>query len=205
MARRSGGWWVGTCAFANRGGEFRTELHSVVRRRSRSPSTRLSKPQAEMRATTMTSRRLLLIVVVLGVVGALWSLFRPAPSDADRIRAVVDHVVAGAEAADVGDVLAPVSESFRGSARGHTFDKAGLRTVLAAQFLRRGPLFIVVGEIAVASEGDGATASFEAFMAESPDALTEILPIAADQWRFDVTLAREDGEWRLTGATGAPI
>ncbi len=153
----------------------------------------------------MTLRRLALVAALLGLAVMLWWLLRSPPSEADRVRAVVHQVVAGAEAADVGDVLAPVSEAFRGRARGHDFDKAGLRTLLAAQFLRRGPLFILVGEIAVEIEGDRATASFEAFMAESPEALIEILPVSADQWQFDVTMAREGGDWRVTGATGEPL
>ncbi|MSQ03680.1 MAG: hypothetical protein EXR71_17640 [Myxococcales bacterium] len=153
----------------------------------------------------MRRRHLVLVVAGLAVAGSVCWLLRGPQSDADRIRATIHEVVAGAEAGDVGDVLAPVSQSFQGSARGHGFDKAGLRTLLGAQFLRRGPLFIVLGEIAVEIEGERATASFEAVMAESPEALTEILPIAADQWQFAVTLAREDGGWLVTGATGRPL
>ena len=132
--------------------------------------------------------------LALVVLGTWW--YWPEPTEEDRVRAVVHAIVEGAENADVGDVLDHVSEHYAAADAG----KPELRAVLTAQFLRRGPITVLPGEIAVSIDGNRAHARFDALLAESSRDWTEILPVSADGWHLEVDFAREDGAWRVVGA-----
>lgn len=141
-------------------------------------------------------RALLAGLVVVGLGVGLWTWLRPAPSDEDAVRAVVGSIVAGVEAGDVGDVMTHLSADFRGD----TLDRDAVRSLLTAQFLRRGPIRVITGAISVSVTGDAATASFDALLAEHGQVWSDILPVNADGWHFDVALRREDA-WRVTRAS----
>lgn len=140
--------------------------------------------------------RIAALVAVLVAVLA-WALW-PAPTEEDRVRAVVRGVVAGAEAGDVGDVLVFVSDRFTGD---EGLDKGTLKTVLQAQFLRRGPITVIVGDIPVTIQGNTAHASFDALLAEGSHQWTDILPVSVDGWHFETDFVLEaDDTWRVTHA-----
>lgn len=145
----------------------------------------------------MTRRQALGGVLVLGIVGlgvALW----PAPSDEDRIRDVVHAVAAGAEKGDVGDILEHVSARYRASEFGVDLDRGGLRGALIAQFLRRGPIAVVIGPIEVVVQGDRATATFEAVLSEGTGRWQDVVPAGMDGWSLEVGFVREEGDqWRV--------
>lgn len=139
--------------------------------------------------------RLIALGVLVAAAATAWFLW-PAPTEEDRVRAVVHAIVEGAEQGDVGDVLAHVSEHYAQGDLG----KAELRAMLTAQFLRRGPLTVIPGEIVVQADGDRAHASFDALLAEHARDWTEVLPVNADGWHLEVDFAREGEDWRVVGA-----
>lgn len=149
----------------------------------------------------VTRRRGLGLGLGLGLVGLVWVLW-PGPSDEDRIRAVVHAVAEGAEAGDVGDVLVHVSSRYRASEFGIALDRAGLRGALIAQFLRRGPVAVVIGPIEVVVEGDTATARFEAVLSEGTGRWQDLVPVGMDGWSLEVGFVREEGDtWRVVHHT----
>ncbi|GDX81731.1 hypothetical protein LBMAG42_35420 [Deltaproteobacteria bacterium] len=155
----------------------------------------------------MTLPRIGLVALVLLLLsGAVWFL-RPAPDEADRVRAVIHAVVAGAEAGDVGDVMAPLAEGFVAESDGLTTDKATVRSLVTAQLLRRGHITVLVGEIGVDVQGETAHASFDDLLAEAGQEWTEVLPVDGDSWHLEVDLRRTDDVWRVTRAarSDAPI
>ncbi len=146
----------------------------------------------------------LLLLLLIG--GAVW-LLGPAPDEADRVRAVIQAVVAGAEAGDVGDVMDPLAEAFVAESDGMTSNKATVRSLVTAQLLRRGHITVLVGEIGVTVDGDDAHASFDALLAEAGQEWTEVLPVDADSWHLEVDLQRRSDVWQVTRAvrSDAPI
>ncbi len=148
----------------------------------------------------MVIRRAWLIFAVLFVIAA-WFLW-PRPSEEDRVRAVVAAVAAGAEAGDVGDIMEHVSPRYHGSEDGLGVDPRTLRAGLALQFLRRGPIGVVLSPVEVTITGATAHARFDAAVLEGGGKWSELLPRNGDGWHLEVDLDREeDGEWRVTGHT----
>lgn len=144
-------------------------------------------------------RPLLFALALLGAVaGAAWALW--PVSDEDRVEAAVSEVVQGAREADLGAILGPISESYA-DAQGLTKDT--LRGYLFRQFRSRGPIGVHRGPIAVEVTGQTATARFDALLVEGVEGA--ILPTNADAWSVTVDLRKEDGDWRITGHTRAPL
>ncbi len=147
------------------------------------------------------SRSLVLVALLALTAGGLaWWLW-PAPDESERVRQAIRAVVAGAEAGDVGDVLAPMAPGFVAESRGTTVDQQTLRGLLAREFIRRGPIFVLLGEIEVSIEGTHAEAEFDAVLAENSDKLVDLLPVDADAWHLEAELQLHDGEWQITRAT----
>jgi hypothetical protein len=143
----------------------------------------------------------LVVLVVLALSGAVAWALRPAPSEAERVRETIRAAIAGAEAGDVGDVMAPLAEDFVAESGGGRVDRATVRALLTREFLRRGHISVLVGEIAVTVEGAEAEASFDAVLAESSNQLTDLLPVDADAWHLEVALHRSGEDWTVTRAT----
>lgn len=151
-------------------------------------------------APTMQASRALAAAVVLALGGAAWFLW-PMPAEEDRVRATIHAIVEGAEAGDLGQTTDPLAPSFVAESEGSTLDRQTLRALLAREFLRRGPIFVLVGEIQVSLEGNVATASFDAVLTENSEKLVDVLPVDVDAWHLDVELRKVDGAWSVTRAT----
>ncbi len=144
------------------------------------------------------SRRSLFVLLALLTVGGLgWALW-PAPNEADRVRAVIGGIADGAEAGDVGAMMAPLGEGFVAESDGYTADKPTVRAVVMRQFLRRGRVSTLLSKIEVTVEGVGAHASFDAILAESGAEWTDVIPVDADRWHLEVDLRRSEDEWSVT-------
>ncbi len=139
--------------------------------------------------------RLVAVAIVAALAVGAW-LSWPAPTEEDRVRAVVHAIVDAAESGDVGDVLAHVSENYRTGDAG----KPELRALLTAQFLGRGPITVLPGDVAVDIDGERAHASFDALLAEGSRDWKEVFPVKADGWHLEVSFAREGEDWRIVSA-----
>lgn len=142
------------------------------------------------------ARRLVVVLLLLGLGAAGWVLW-PAPSEEDRVRAVIAAVVGGAEEGDVGDVMVHVDAAYHADEGGFGLDPEGLRGALSLQFLRRGPVVVVLSPVEVQVEGDRAHARFDAAVAET-GGWGDLLPVDADGWHLEVDFHRgEDDAWRV--------
>lgn len=136
-------------------------------------------------------------LALLGV--AVWHSW-PAPTEEDRVREVVGAIVEGAEAGDVGDIVDHLSPRFRGTEGEESFDRDTLRSFLVGQFLRRGPISVVLGPIDVVVTGAQAHARFDATVVEREGGWNDVLPVNADGWRLEVDLTLVDHEWLVVGS-----
>lgn len=141
------------------------------------------------------SLALVLLLFLLGAVG--WALW-PAPTEEDRVRAVIAAVVEAAEEGDVGDVMVHVDPAYRADEAGFGLDADALRGALSLQFLRRGPVVVVLSPVDVEVTGDRAHARFDAAVAET-GGWGDLVPVNADGWHLEVDFHRsDDGAWRVT-------
>lgn len=123
----------------------------------------------------------------------------PDASDEDLVRQAIQTVAEGARQADLGTTLEPVSRDYVDE-RGLVYDE--IKLFLFREYQRRGPITVLLSDIAVTIEGDTATADFSAFLADgiSISAL-DFAPGEAEAFHFLVQLRREQGDWQITSSS----
>ncbi len=133
--------------------------------------------------------------VVAGI--ALWVVW-PDASDEDKIREAIHAVAEGARNADVISTMRPVSRDYVDE-RGLTYDD--VRGFLFREFKRRGGITVLLSDIDVTVHGDTAEADFGAVLADGIDiGALDFAPGDADSFTFHVQLARDGGDWKITGS-----
>jgi len=132
-----------------------------------------------------------------------WRLSRTPPSDEELVRALFDRAARAAEEKRAGDAVADVSERFRGQG----LDRRELQRFVAFQALRGDWNAVAILGSRVEVEGDRARAVVDAALVRSGSgpALADRLPAAGSTWRIETSLEREDGRWRVTGASWRPV
>jgi len=120
------------------------------------------------------------------------------PSPEDRIHEVISAAEKGAEARDLSDVMALVSDRYS-DLRGQ--DKAAIRDVMRGYFLLNQSIHLLmrVEDIEFPSE-EVATARVTVGMLGRQDGGTDDWSYAAEVHEFDVRFFNEDDEWRLQSA-----
>lgn len=154
----------------------------------------------------MRRRTLVAVLAVAALAGAaaLARLSAPPPTDEERIRALLDGAARAAVERRIGDVVAGVSERFRGEG----LDRRGLKQLVAAHVLRGEWVGVSLSGVSVAVDGARAEVVADAVLSRSlgaGKALVELLPGEASAHRFDLALEREPGGWRVVGARWRPI
>jgi hypothetical protein len=128
---------------------------------------------------------------------ALWIVW-PGPSDEEQIRDAIRAVGDGARAGDVLATMKPVSRDYVDE-QGLTYDD--VRGFLFREFKRRGGITVMLSDIEVTLNGDTAEADFHAVLADGIDvASLDLSPGDADSFTFHVWLARDGGDWKITGS-----
>ena len=128
---------------------------------------------------------------------ALWAVW-PDSTDEDQIREAIQAVAEGARRADVLATMKPVSREYT-DAQGLTYDD--VRGFLFREFKRRGGITVMLSDIEVTVLGDTAEADFSAMLADGIDvASLDFAPGDADSFTFHVELARDGGDWKITGS-----
>jgi hypothetical protein len=156
----------------------------------------------------MSRRTLFLALAIVALAGAMgWRLLRvPAPTDEERIGALLDRAARAAEEKRVADVVEPVSERFRGGG----LDRRGVKQLVAFHVLRGEWVSVSISSprIRVLEEGAGARANVDVVLARGAGkgkALDALLPGEASVHRIACRLEREDGDWRIVEATWTPV
>ena len=147
----------------------------------------------------MKTRNLVVGALAFAVVAGmtLWAVW-PDPSDEDQIREAIQAVAEGARRADVFAAMKPVSRNYVDE-QGLTYDD--VRGLLFREFKRRGGITVMLSDIEVTVHGDTAEAEFHAMLADGIDiSALDFAPGDADSFTFEVELAREGGDWKITRA-----
>jgi hypothetical protein len=155
------------------------------------------------------SRRTLFLALAAAALAGLgaWRLLRePAPTDEERIRALLDGAARAAEERRVGDAVEPVSERFRGEG----LDRRGVKQLVAFHALRGESVAVSVAaaRIRILDDRSAARANVDVVLARGAGkgkALEALLRGEASVHRFACRLEREDGDWRIVEATWTPV
>jgi hypothetical protein len=145
------------------------------------------------------------VVVLAALVAALaWWLGRTPDSEEARVRAVFLDAARAAEEKRPADVVARVSERFRGAG----LDRRGVKQLVAFEVLRGEWVSVSIAGVTVEIEGSRARANVDAVLARAAGqgkVLAELLPGEASAHRFACRLEKEDGEWSVVEASWRPI
>jgi hypothetical protein len=151
-------------------------------------------------------RRTLLIgavAVAVVVVAVARRAGRAPETDEDRIRALFARAATAAAERRVAGVVEGVSERFAGGG----LDKQGIKRLVAGMLLRGDWVSVTIAGIAVTVQEGGARANVDVITARggTGKALAELAPQEAAAHRIACRLEREDGDWRVVGATWEAI
>ncbi len=154
----------------------------------------------------MTSRTLAIAAAVVALLGGgflAWRALRPAPTDEEQIRALIDATARAVEAKRPGDAVAFVSERFRGQG----MDRRELRQFITYNAMRGSWNAVVPVAVRVDVQGDRAEAVVDAALVQGARAegIAAVLPANADTWRIEIALEREPEGFRVVTARWRPI
>jgi ketosteroid isomerase-like protein len=150
----------------------------------------------------MARRTLLLGLGLLALAGAALlarHLSRAAPSDDERILALLQAAARAAGEKRVGDAVAGVSERFSGEG----LDRRGVKQLVAWQVMRGEWVSASIAEARVQVSGDSARAVAILVLARSDRGarLADLLPADGAVHRLALLLEREQGEWKVVRAS----
>src|SRR6266702_2535428 len=147
----------------------------------------------------------LLALLLLAALGVLVSvrLLRKPPSDEEQIRTLLVDAARAAEEKRIGDAVRDVSERFRGEG----LDRREVKQLVAAHVLRGTWVSVAIAGTKIDVRGELARAAADVVLSRSGKGtpLAELLPEQASVHRFLLDLAREEGKWKVVGASWRPV
>jgi len=137
--------------------------------------------------------------VFLAVLTAILASGCHSDTEQDKVRKVVHKVQQAAENKEIKQVLSHLSRTYK-DPQGNNHDD--IKNLLLYYFFRHAKVSVYIANLEARVEGSHATAAFQAVLSgRNKTAPTgDILPEALGAYNFDVTLARESGEWRIVSA-----
>jgi hypothetical protein len=148
------------------------------------------------------ARRFAVLKYVLFAVLSILVVFAPCchrETEEDRVKKVITSVQEAAEKKEVRSVLEHISKSYK-DPRGNDYE--GIKGLLAFYFLRHQKVSVYIPGIEVTINDSAAQARFQAILAGDTkgESASVILPEALGAYQFEVSLAKEGGQWKITSA-----
>jgi hypothetical protein len=134
-----------------------------------------------------------LCVLLLTILGSC----SDSQSPEEAVRSVITSMEKAAEARDVGDMVEHVSESYRD---GYGQGRDEVSRYIRGYFIANQSIHLLtrIEELDFPSKEEARATVLVGMLGRDAGAAT--WDVAADVYRFKITLLREDGEWKLTYA-----
>ena len=119
------------------------------------------------------------------------------------MRKTIDSVIAAVRERDIKPVANAVSEQYSDRERN---DKQHVLSLVRMQFVVHPNLHLVakISSIECPEPVQARVLMFAALASVPPGVLPDLRKLSADVFRFDLTMADEDGTWRVQRASWAP-
>ena len=130
---------------------------------------------------------------------ALFAAGCSKPDDRTQIERLIRSAVQASKDRSPNDILARVAEDFKGP-RGAS--RRDAKRMLVGRLVGDRWLYVVERSLDVQVEGKSATAALRVLLAEgnAVKRLEDLVPTDASALRFDLRLAKRDGEWWVIAA-----
>jgi len=119
-------------------------------------------------------------------------------TEQDKIRKVITSVQQAAEEKDIKKIITCLSRTYHDP---QGYDHDTIKGLLLGYFFRHQKVHVLVPEIVISVDGAGAKAEFQAVLTGGQTgSAADIMPEALGMYTFDVSLRKEDNEWKVVSA-----
>jgi hypothetical protein len=119
-------------------------------------------------------------------------------TEQDRIRKVIAGVQKAAEEKDVKKIITSLSKTYH-DPQGYDYDS--IRGLLLGYFFRHQKIHAYIPDIIISAEGTSGRAEFQAVLTGGQSgSAADIVPESLGMYAFDVSLRKEDKEWKVISA-----
>lgn len=144
-------------------------------------------------------QRFIEICLVLLAVAAMLAPGCSRQTEEDKVKKVITDVQAAAEEKEIRKIVDALADTYS-DPRG--FDREGIRRVLLGYFLGYPKITVYINYLRVSVDGASARASFQAVLTsgKKTGSPADVIPESLGVYRFDVSLNRISGDWKVTSA-----
>lgn len=141
-------------------------------------------------------RRILKIILFVAAISAFGC---HTQTEQDKIRKIVTDIQEAAEEKDVKKMLNSLSRTYH-DPQGFSYDT--IKGLLVGYFFRHQKIHVYITNLDVSAEGAAGKAVFQAILsgASKTRTVADIVPEALGMYSFEVTMKKEDGDWKVTSA-----
>lgn len=152
---------------------------------------------------TMNRKRLVCVIVLIALVIINLCSCRRGPEE-ETIRNIITGIQEAAEEKDTSKIMKNVSDTYNDT-QGMTHES--LKRLLRGYFLVYPKISVYVNYLKVSVIGASASATFQAMLTsgQKKGSLTDVIPQSLGVYRFDVSLAKESGNWKIVSAEWRPV
>ena len=142
-------------------------------------------------------RRVATILIIFAV--AVVFIGCSKETEESKVKKVITEIQAAGEEKEVKKIMTHISKTYN-DPRGYNYE--GIRGLLLGYFFRYPKISAYIAELTVSFDGASAKASFQAMLTSSDKtgSIKDIIPQELGVWYFDVTLEKEEDEWKVTSA-----
>lgn len=138
------------------------------------------------------------VTIILAAVLLVFPLSCHKQTEEHRVRKVVASVQMAAEEKKIASILGHISTSY-GDPQGHDYE--GIKGLLAYYFFRHQRVSVYIPGIDASVQGTAARATFQAVLTGANGSTGGVLPESLGVYDFDVSLTREEGDWKVITAS----
>lgn len=120
-------------------------------------------------------------------------------TEQDKIKKVITGVQKAAEEKDIKKIIAGLSKTYR-DPQGYDYDS--IKGLLLGYFFRHQKVHVYIPDIVISVEGGSGRAEFQAVLTGGQaGSSADIFPESLGIYNFDVSLLKEENEWRVISAS----
>ncbi|MDD3845090.1 MAG: nuclear transport factor 2 family protein [Syntrophorhabdaceae bacterium] len=120
-------------------------------------------------------------------------------SEEEKVGKVITDVQAAAEEKDVKKIINHLADTYNDP---QGFDRDAVRRVLLGYFLGHPKITAYITYLKISVDGPSARAAFQTVLTsgKKTGSPTDVIPESLGVYRFDVSLEKESGGWKVTSA-----
>ncbi len=141
-------------------------------------------------------RKILKIIFIVAVISAFGCHIQ---TEKDKIQKTITDIRSAAEEKDMKKILNSLSRTYN-DPQGFSYET--VRGTLQGYLFRYQKIHIYLTNLDVSAEGAAGKAVFRVILSGSSktEPVHDVVPEALGMYSFDVSLKKEDGEWKVTSA-----